>query len=59
MYCTFLTLKARNDLTLGMSPDEFTLKGEKKLFQAYVSRLRAQSTYMFMLTPSIPLQAHL
>jgi hypothetical protein len=37
MYCTFLTLKARNDLTLGMSPDEFTLKGEKKLFQARIS----------------------
>lgn len=33
---TFLALKARNDLTVGMGPNEYSLRGEKKLFQAYV-----------------------
>jgi hypothetical protein len=34
---TFLALKARNDLTVGMGPNEYSLRGEKKLFQARIT----------------------
>lgn len=34
MYCTFVTLKAQNSLTVQLDPDELDLHGEKKLFQA-------------------------
>jgi hypothetical protein len=36
-YCTFVALKARNLLTVQIHPDEFQLRREKRLFQAYVS----------------------
>jgi hypothetical protein len=36
MYCTFLALKAHNDLTVEMGPGEYTPAQERKLFQAYV-----------------------
>jgi hypothetical protein len=36
-YCTFIALKARNTFTLKIAPEEFKLRGEKRLFQAYVS----------------------
>ncbi|KAI1503751.1 hypothetical protein F5X99DRAFT_89089 [Biscogniauxia marginata] len=35
-YCTFLGLKARSLRTLQMHPDEYTLRKEKRLFQAQV-----------------------
>ncbi|KAL6869888.1 hypothetical protein ACO1O0_001220 [Amphichorda felina] len=34
MYCSFLALKARNDLTVDMGHGEYSLAGERKLFQA-------------------------
>lgn len=34
MYCTFLALKSRNTLTIQLGTKEYTLKGERKLFQA-------------------------
>jgi hypothetical protein len=37
MSCTFLALKARNDLTVNMGPNEYTLRGEKKLYQARIT----------------------
>jgi hypothetical protein len=36
-YCTFVALKARNLLTVQIHPDEFQLRREKRLFQAYVA----------------------
>lgn len=36
-YCTFVALKARNLLTVQIRPDEFHLRREKRLFQAYVA----------------------
>lgn len=33
-YCTFLALKARNSLTVQLGAQEYTLRGERKLFQA-------------------------
>ncbi|KAK2591139.1 hypothetical protein QQS21_011177 [Conoideocrella luteorostrata] len=36
MYCTFISLKARNNLTLQFRSDELELRGEKKLFQACI-----------------------
>jgi hypothetical protein len=33
-YCTFLSLKVRNPLTDKMTPDEYRLSGERRLFQA-------------------------
>jgi hypothetical protein len=35
-YCTFVALKARNLLTVQVHPNEFKLRREKRLFQAYV-----------------------
>lgn len=35
-HCTFLALKARNDRTLRLGPEEHNLRSERKLFQAYV-----------------------
>ncbi|KAK5990524.1 hypothetical protein PT974_08793 [Cladobotryum mycophilum] len=35
-YCTFLALKARNDLTLQLGAKEYALRGERKLFQACI-----------------------
>lgn len=35
-HCTFLSLKARNNRTVQLSPDEYNLRSERKLFQAYV-----------------------
>lgn len=34
MYCSFLALKAHNDLTVEMGPGEYTPVDERKLFQA-------------------------
>lgn len=36
LYCSFLSLKARNALTLQIAPEEYMLRSEHKLFQAYV-----------------------
>ncbi|KOS19322.1 hypothetical protein ESCO_000898 [Escovopsis weberi] len=36
MYCTFLALKARNNLTLQIGAKEYALRGEHKLFQACI-----------------------
>ena len=36
MHSTFLSLKARNKMTLSLDPEEFNLKGERKLFQARI-----------------------
>lgn len=36
MYCTFISLKAHNNLTLQFCAEELGLEGEEKLFQAYV-----------------------
>ncbi|KAH0528121.1 hypothetical protein TsFJ059_003023 [Trichoderma semiorbis] len=36
MYCTFLALKSRNTLTIQLGTKEYTLKGERKLFQACI-----------------------
>jgi hypothetical protein len=35
MHSTFLSLKARNRLTVRLGPEEYALDGERKLFQAY------------------------
>ncbi|OHE92323.1 hypothetical protein CORC01_12385 [Colletotrichum orchidophilum] len=35
-HCTFVSLKARNTLTINMNPREFKLLGEKRLFQAQI-----------------------
>lgn len=35
--CTFVALKARNLLTVQIHPNEFQLRREKRLFQAYVT----------------------
>jgi hypothetical protein len=35
-YCTFLALKARATLTVQISPSEYKLARERRLFQAYV-----------------------
>lgn len=34
MYCTFISLKAINPLTVNIGPEEYHLRGEKRLFQA-------------------------
>jgi hypothetical protein len=36
MYCTFLSLKAFNPLTLQLGSDEYHLRGERRLFQARI-----------------------
>ncbi|RDA94106.1 hypothetical protein CP533_6590 [Ophiocordyceps camponoti-saundersi (nom. inval.)] len=36
MHCTFVSLKARNNLTIRLSPEECSLGGESKLFQACI-----------------------
>lgn len=36
LYCTFLSLKARNVLTVQIAPEEYMLRSERKLFQAQV-----------------------
>ncbi|QPH01111.1 hypothetical protein C2857_005310 [Epichloe festucae Fl1] len=36
MYCTFVSLKAHNNLTLQFASEELGLRGEKKLFQACI-----------------------
>lgn len=36
-HCTFIALKARNNLTVNMDPREYKFPNEKRLFQAYVS----------------------
>jgi hypothetical protein len=33
-YCTFVSLKARDALTVQIAPEEYKLKNEKRLFQA-------------------------
>jgi hypothetical protein len=35
-FCTFVSLKARNKMTIQVSPDEYELQGEKLLFQAQI-----------------------
>lgn len=35
-HCTFIALKARNNLTVSMDPREYKFPNEKRLFQAYV-----------------------
>ncbi|KAH8889487.1 hypothetical protein GQ53DRAFT_216495 [Thozetella sp. PMI_491] len=35
-YCTFVSLKARNTLTVQVSPEEYKLSREKRLFQAQI-----------------------
>jgi hypothetical protein len=36
LYCTFVSLKARNPLTLQIKPEEYKLHKEKRLFQALI-----------------------
>ncbi|KAH7328890.1 hypothetical protein B0I35DRAFT_404185 [Stachybotrys elegans] len=36
MYCTFLSLKAFNTLTVGLAAEDYHMHGEKKLFQATI-----------------------
>ncbi|KFA66550.1 hypothetical protein S40285_00703 [Stachybotrys chlorohalonatus IBT 40285] len=36
MYCTFISLKAINPLTVNIGPEEYHLRGEKRLFQATI-----------------------
>ncbi|KAI5466230.1 hypothetical protein BGZ63DRAFT_438061 [Mariannaea sp. PMI_226] len=36
LYCSFLSFKARNSLTLQIAPQEQALRGERKLFQARI-----------------------
>jgi hypothetical protein len=35
LHCTFLALKARNVLTVQIDSREYSLKRERRLFQAY------------------------
>lgn len=35
-HCTFIALKARNNLTVNMDPRECKFPNEKRLYQAYV-----------------------
>lgn len=34
MHSTFVSLKARNGLTISLHPEEYDIRGEEKLFQA-------------------------
>ncbi|KAH7023166.1 hypothetical protein EDB80DRAFT_878661 [Ilyonectria destructans] len=36
LYCCFLSFKARNSLTVQIAPQELSLRGERKLFQARI-----------------------
>lgn len=36
MHCCFVSLKARNNLTINVAPEELTIRGERKLFQARI-----------------------
>lgn len=43
-HCTFIALKARNNLTVNMDPRECKFPNEKRLYQAYVLPLSSRHT---------------
>lgn len=43
-HCTFIALKARNNLTVNMDPREYKFPNEKRLYQAYVLSLPTRRT---------------
>jgi hypothetical protein len=51
MYCSFISLKARNHLTIQCAPRELTLGEEHRLFQAYDSLAYppAQNTFTWLI----------